>query len=208
MADQYDVIVLGSAVVPELFAPNVDPVGQVVKVRGRRFTVIGVLNNTKILGEWPEDKGQASYDHIVPVFGIGSGSPMKDSGYHPSDSITISDNGLHNIGPNVPYLYTYEFATFPRTRAQANAIGGPVYALRDRPRNYGTAVSGVLDPDGVTIPVRLTSDADGEGVQNGNGPNQVMKRPPAAAPIKTERSAKLVKIRRRSPPITFKMAAS
>jgi ABC-type antimicrobial peptide transport system permease subunit len=40
-----DVIVLGSAVVPELFGPNVDPVGQVVKLRGRRFTVIGVLNN-------------------------------------------------------------------------------------------------------------------------------------------------------------------
>ena len=40
-----DVIVLGSAVVPDLFPPNVDPVGQVVKVRGRRFTVIGILNN-------------------------------------------------------------------------------------------------------------------------------------------------------------------
>ena len=39
-----DVIVLGSAVVPDLFPPNVDPVGQVVKVRGRRFTVIGILN--------------------------------------------------------------------------------------------------------------------------------------------------------------------
>lgn len=145
--------------------------------------IIGVLNNTKILGERPEDKGDPSYDHIVPVFGIGSGSPMKDSGYHPTDSITISDNGLHNIGPNIPYLYTYEFATFPRTRAEANAIGGPVYALRDRPENYGTAVSGVLDPDGVTIPVRLTSNADGEGVQNGSGPNQVMKSAPAATPI-------------------------
>ncbi len=40
-----DVIVLGSAVVPDLFPANVDPVGQVVKVRGRRFTVVGVLNN-------------------------------------------------------------------------------------------------------------------------------------------------------------------
>jgi ABC-type antimicrobial peptide transport system permease subunit len=40
-----DVIVLGSAVVPELFAPNESPVGKVVKIRGRRFTVIGVLNN-------------------------------------------------------------------------------------------------------------------------------------------------------------------
>jgi ABC-type antimicrobial peptide transport system permease subunit len=45
-----DVIVLGSAVVPELFAPNVDPVGQVVKVRGRRFTVVGILNNIEGMG--------------------------------------------------------------------------------------------------------------------------------------------------------------
>lgn len=40
-----DVIVLGSAVVPELFGPNENPVGAIVKLRGRRFTVIGVLNN-------------------------------------------------------------------------------------------------------------------------------------------------------------------
>jgi ABC-type antimicrobial peptide transport system permease subunit len=45
-----DVIVLGSAVVPDLFPPNVDPVGQVVKVRGRRFTVIGILNNIEASG--------------------------------------------------------------------------------------------------------------------------------------------------------------
>jgi len=32
-------------VAAELFGPNIDPVGKVVKVRGRRFTVIGVLNN-------------------------------------------------------------------------------------------------------------------------------------------------------------------
>ena len=156
-------------------------------VKGRflagKPVIIGVLNNTRILGEWPQDKGDAEYDHIVPVFGIGSGWPLSDRRYRASDAITISDNGLHNIGPNVPYLYTYEFGTFPRTRAEANAIGGPVYALRDRPSNYGTSVSGVLDPDGVTIPVRLTSDANGEGVQNGSGVSQVMKQPPAPAPI-------------------------
>ena len=45
-----DVIVIGSAVVPELFSPNVDPVGQVVKIRGRRFTVIGILNNIEGTG--------------------------------------------------------------------------------------------------------------------------------------------------------------
>ena len=145
--------------------------------------IIGVLNNTRILGEWPQDKGDAEYDHIVPVFGIGSGSPLSDRRYFPTDAITISDNGLHNVGPNIPYLYTYEFGSFPRTRDEANAIGGPVYALRDRPRNYGTVVTGVVDPQGVTISVRLTSDVNGEGVQNGLGPNQVMKQAPPGTPM-------------------------
>jgi len=45
-----DVMVIGSALVPDLFGPNVDPVGKVVKVRGRRFTVIGVLNNIEGTG--------------------------------------------------------------------------------------------------------------------------------------------------------------
>ena len=44
-----DVIVLGSAVVPELFGANVDPVGKVIKIRGRRFTVIGILNNLSLI---------------------------------------------------------------------------------------------------------------------------------------------------------------
>lgn len=156
-------------------------------VKGRFLSgesvIIGVLNNTKILGEWPQNKGDAEYDHIVPVFGIGSGFPLSDRGYHRTDSLTISDNGLHNIGPNIPYLYTYDFASFPRTRAQANEISGPVYALRDRPANYGTSVSGVIDFDRQTIPVRLTSDADGEGVHNGVGSKQTMKEPPPAKPM-------------------------
>ena len=149
----------------------------------RSPVIIGVLNNTRILGEWPENKGDAEYDHIVPVFGIGSGSPLSDHRYHATDAITISDNGLHNVGRNIPYLYTYVFREFPRTRDEANAIGGPLYALRDRPRNYGTEVTGVVDPQGVTIPVRLTSNLNGEGVQNGSGPNQVMKQAPPGIPM-------------------------
>lgn len=145
--------------------------------------IIGVLNNTKVLNEWPGDKGDPEFDHIVPVFGIGSGSPLSDRRYHSTDTITISDNGLHNVGPNYPYLYTYEFASFPLTRDQANAIGGPVYALRDRPPNYATAITGVADADGVTIPVRLTSNVNGEGTQNGTPTNQLMKEEPAGTPM-------------------------
>ncbi|MFM9017641.1 MAG: ABC transporter permease [Verrucomicrobiota bacterium] len=40
-----DVVVLGAAVVADLFSPNEDPVGRVIKLRGRAYTVVGVLNN-------------------------------------------------------------------------------------------------------------------------------------------------------------------
>ena len=45
-----DVCVIGSAVSEELFGPGADPVGQSIKVRGRRFTVVGVLNNIESSG--------------------------------------------------------------------------------------------------------------------------------------------------------------
>jgi len=40
-----DVVVVGAAVVADLFPPNEDPVGRVIKLRGRAYTVVGVLNN-------------------------------------------------------------------------------------------------------------------------------------------------------------------
>ncbi len=139
--------------------------------------IIGVFNNTRLLNEG--GKGDPDYDHIVPVFGIGSARPLSGEGYHPTDTITISDNGLHTIGRNIPYLYTYSFASFPRTRTQANALSGPLYSLRSTPPSYGIAITGVLDPDRVTIPVRLTSSAVGEGVQD----EAVMRTPPPAKSI-------------------------
>jgi len=141
--------------------------------------IIGVLNNTTTLDE--QGPGDREYDHIVPVFGFGSTHRLNASKvtYRSTDTITISDNGLHNIGPNYPYLYSYELAGFPRSRSAANAPGGPLYSLRKWPRTYATAITGVADPDGVTIPVRLTSDVNGEGLQN----EPVLKAPPAPSPM-------------------------
>jgi len=45
-----DVCVLGSAIVAELFPPNVDPLGKVIRVKGKRFVVIGLLNNIEAQG--------------------------------------------------------------------------------------------------------------------------------------------------------------
>lgn len=43
--DRHSVIVLGTAVVKKLFAPNEDPLGQIVDVNDRPFTVVGVLQH-------------------------------------------------------------------------------------------------------------------------------------------------------------------
>lgn len=141
--------------------------------------IMGVYNNVTTLNESPP--GDAEYDHIVPVMGIGSLTPWREgrARYFPSDAITISDNGLHNVGPTYPYLYSYRFSDFPMTRREANRPGGPVYSLRPKAPNFATSVTGVVDHDGVTIPVRLTSDVNGEGAWNVSKG----KRPPAAIPI-------------------------
>lgn len=140
--------------------------------------IMGVLNNVRTLNE--PLPGDSVYDHIVPVLGIGSSRPLNAyaQDYLASDDITISDNGLHDIGPNIPYLYTYRFDQFPLSRAAANRNGGPVYSLRDRPQNYATQVTGIIDPDHVTIPIRLTSNVNGEGVQD---QEYLRSAPPATA---------------------------
>jgi putative ABC transport system permease protein len=45
-----DVCVLGSSIVAELFPPNIDPLGKVIRVKGKRFVVIGLLNNIEAQG--------------------------------------------------------------------------------------------------------------------------------------------------------------
>jgi hypothetical protein len=45
-----DVCVLGSSIVAELFPPNVDPLGKVIRVKGKRFIIIGLLNNIEAQG--------------------------------------------------------------------------------------------------------------------------------------------------------------
>jgi hypothetical protein len=129
--------------------------------------IIGVFNNVRKLGE-PLSLADPEFDHIVPLMGFGSATPFgKSLAYRRTDVLTISDNGLYDIGPNVPFLYSYELGRFRKTRKQASASGGPLYSLKRRPPSYGVAVNGVADRERVTVPVRLTSPANGEGQQNG-----------------------------------------
>lgn len=128
--------------------------------------IIGVYNNVNMLNEG--GVGQATYDHIVPVLGIGSPDPLDDRNTHfnPADNILISDNGLFTAGSKTPFLYQYRNSDFMKTRAQANVIGGALYGIRKTPKNYGAAVTGILDEDRVTLRVRLRVKPNNEGMQN------------------------------------------
>ena len=159
--------------------------------------IIGVLNNVNMLGE--ERPGDAEYDHIVPVMGVGSDQPLtarNAARYFPTDTLTISDNGLYtprdaNVPGNSPgnprgsSLYTYSFAGFQKTRAQANkgrGVGSLYSALRatgTRLGNYAVAVTGVADnsPGGpFVVPVALASTANNEGFPTADP----LTKPPAA----------------------------
>ena len=80
--------------------------------------------------------------------------------------ISFSDNGVDGSAAPSSSTFRYRFNAFQRSRGQANDPDAPAYSLLNRPMNYATAVTGVRDLDGATIPVRLTSKADGEGAQD------------------------------------------
>ena len=128
--------------------------------------IIGVFVN---MSEFEDDSaGSSEYDHIVPVTGIGSRSTLSaaDRRYRPTDVITFSDNGVDGSAAPSDAMFRYRFNAFQKSRGQANDPDAPAYSLLNRPMNYATAVTGVRDLDGVTIPVRLTSSTDGEGAQD------------------------------------------
>lgn len=132
--------------------------------------ILGVFNNVNLLNE--DSPGDGLYDHIAPVMSIGSNHSLTGSDastYYSDDTITLSDNGLFTpTNMPIPYLYKSTFGKFQKTRSQANNSDNTVYSLRKSPPNYAVSISGVQDTDGVTIPVRLTSNVNGEGTVNGD----------------------------------------
>lgn len=127
--------------------------------------IIGVFTNEyRFYGTVNPAAGDPDYDHIVPVVAIGSDRPLEPnaSRYFASDVVTFSDNGLWapNNSPN--YIFSYRFADFQKNRRQANGPRKPIYSLKDNGRNYGIAITGVADIDGVTVPVRVTTSRNDE----------------------------------------------
>lgn len=125
--------------------------------------IIGVFKNSRSFEESNEpDHGDEQYDHIVIVSGVSSKYPFEPATYHGDDVITFSDHGLWSPASNPDFIYTSQFRYFGATRKQANSNSHPVYSLPKGGRNYGTAITGIMDHDGQTLPVRLSTNENYE----------------------------------------------
>jgi hypothetical protein len=113
--------------------------------------------------------GSPQYDHIVPVVGIGSGHFGEKGRYFPSDEITFSDNGEWGSLHHARYFFTYRFEDFTKTRREANAPNGPIYSVASKARDFGIAVTGVIDREHETIPVRVATNLNYELPQIAEG---------------------------------------
>ncbi len=122
--------------------------------------------------------GFSGYDHIVPVTGIASNHPLvkgMDQTYYADDALQFTDNYLH--------VLQYDFAPFTMTRVQANAAAGPPYALPSHlgtnTQNAAVAITGVVDRDSETVPVRLATNLNDESQVIAGGSNT----PPPPLPL-------------------------
>lgn len=119
-----DVVVLGAAVVADLFPANENPVGRVIKLRGRAYTVVGVLNNIEGSGfqiSSARSRGSGSswryrnYGAYIPVttaltkfigsdrlsgLGLRVGDPaqLQDAVEQTERALLISHKGLRDFG--------------------------------------------------------------------------------------------------------------
>ena len=98
----------------------------------------------------------------MPVTGISSNYPLSNPSYYGDDQIYFSDNGLWGSDTNPPYHFTEGFDAFQATRQQANAKSAPVYSLNNDGTNYGIAITGIIDLNGDTLPVRLETNVNYE----------------------------------------------
>lgn len=120
---------------------------------------IGVYTNEYLFyGNKKPNAGDEEYDHIVTVTGIASNHPLDNPSYYGNDVITFSDNGLWTTSSGAHYFFSYGMDDFQANRKEANAVGGAIYSLSNSGSNYGIAISGVLDLNGDTLPVRIETN--------------------------------------------------
>ncbi|QHD06937.1 C39 family peptidase [Pseudomonas sp. R76] len=134
--------------------------------------IISVYENFSQFENEDGGAGDDEYDHIVPVIGVSSTQPVTEPAtYYADDVIAFSDNGLWSPDGKPKYLYRFKFGAFQANREEANDESRPVYSLPSGVKNYGVAITGIIDGDGKTLPVRLKTDVNEEKPAMGEGSN-------------------------------------
>lgn len=139
--------------------------------------VLGLFCNARRFGE--AGPGDDEYDHIVLARGVVDATPSGQTGSGiQADRLRFLDHGLYTPNGRPVHHFEERFAALLKNRASANAAEAPVYSLKNTPRNYALAITGVADPERVTIPVRVTTSLNRE-------PNlaEGSKLPPAPQPM-------------------------
>lgn len=136
--------------------------------------IIGVYANAnKFYGSRNLNYGDPEYDHIVTVTGwTSSRTPTTPATYYSDDRITLEDHGVWTGTANglPPYFFQYTLGSFQQTRRGANASTAAVYSLKNG-GNYGIAITGVMDTDKKTVPVRLSTSQNFESPAIRDGRN-------------------------------------
>jgi len=143
--------------------------------------VIGVFaNQSRFYGTANPNAGDTEYDHIVTVTGITSTRALTGpTMYYADDVLTFNDGGLWTGTNGQPQnAFSYPFGTFATTRQRANAKTGAVYSLKSG-ADYGIAITGIIDLNRDTVPVRLTTSVNAETPTMVDGSNTR----PAAKPV-------------------------
>ena len=143
--------------------------------------VIGVFaNQSRFYGTANLNAGDTEYDHIVTVTGITSTRSLTGpTTYYADDVLTFNDGGLWTGTNGQPQnAFSYPFGTFATTRQRANAKTGAVYSLKSG-ADYGIAITGIIDLNRDTVPVRLTTSVNAETPTMVDGSNTR----PAAKPV-------------------------
>lgn len=118
-----------------------------------------------IIGVFMRTGTDPDYDHIVPVFAVKSSQPMTDLNYYSDDVLTFND-----LGVDKGTTFSYAFGAF-----QGKSNVNP-YSLKTK-GNYGISITGVMDTNGDTLPVRIDTNLNDEAPEIKGGTR------PTASPL-------------------------
>jgi hypothetical protein len=123
-----------------------------------------IVNETpSIMAVYLSGRSDSSYDHIIPVVGV---KYTDLSRFDEADEFIVNDLAKRQV--------TRPISSYVATR-QDCAYAGDDSGCIPQMRNYGVAIAGILDAQHVTLPVRLSVEANTEpNVSKGAAPEQMV----------------------------------